>query len=108
MDKEIKKQVDKILKIAKQYSLEQGFLFETTFEKYLTQLEILQVLKNQLPEDDENNTKASAYNKAVDSSNKTLGALIRLITTMRNEKERKVPDPLMDILSGKRGNNERE
>ena len=99
MKQDFKEQAREILTIAKEYGIEQSFLFSTTFEKYMTQLEILERFKKELPNDDEKCTKAKAYNGAADSSNKTLGSLIRLITTMRDEKQRKVKDPLLEILS---------
>jgi hypothetical protein len=102
MNSDFKKQADEILKIAEEYGIEQSFLFSTTFDKYVTQLGILERLKSELPDDDDKCAKAKAYNNTADSSNKRLGSLIRLITTMRDEKQKKVKDPLLEILSRNR------
>jgi hypothetical protein len=45
LEKNLEKQANDILKIARQYGLEQSFFFATTFEKYITQMEILKNLK---------------------------------------------------------------
>jgi tRNA nucleotidyltransferase/poly(A) polymerase len=102
MNNSLKQQAEEIMKTAKDYGLEQNFFFTTTFEKYLTQLEILEKIKSELPQDDEEFTKAMQYTKIVDSSNKTLSSLIRLITTMRNGRGKRTSDPLLDFLSGKK------
>jgi hypothetical protein len=103
MDEKLKNQAEEILQTAKEYGAEQNFFFTTTFEKYITQLEILDKLKKDLPTDEDGDI-ALMYTRVVDSSNKTLGSLIKLITTMRNEKDKQIKNPLLDILSGEKKN----
>ena len=45
MKKELKTQADEIFGLAKGYGVDQNLLFATTFERYQTQLQILDNLK---------------------------------------------------------------
>ena len=114
MKKELKAQVDEILELAKGYGVDQNLLFATTFERYQTQLQILEKLKETIESEgffvDKTYVKGETnlyshpavtqYNRTTDSANKTAATLIRIITTLgsRNGEE---PDPLLEILAGK-------
>ena len=51
MKKELKDQAKEILELAKNYGVEQNLLFATTFERYQTQLQILDELKATIESD---------------------------------------------------------
>lgn len=115
MKKELKAQVDEILELAKGYGVDQNLLFATTFERYQTQLQILDKLKETIESDGffvdktyvkgENNLYShpavTQYNRTTDSANKTAATLIRIITTLGSRNGGEEPDPLLEILAGK-------
>ena len=51
MKKELKDQVKEILKLAQNYGVEQNLFFVTTFERYQTQLQILDELRATIEKD---------------------------------------------------------
>ena len=115
MKKELKAQVDKILELAKGYGVDQNLLFATTFERYQTQLQILDKLKETIESEgffvDKTYVKGETnlyshpavtqYNRTTDSANKTAATLIRIITTLGSRRDSEEPDPLLEILAGK-------
>ncbi len=115
MKKELKAQVDKILELAKGYGVDQNLLFATTFERYQTQLQILDKLKETIESEgffvDKTYVKGETnlyshpavtqYNRTTDSANKTAATLIRIITTLGSRRDGEEPDPLLEILAGK-------
>ena len=115
MKKELKAQVDKILELAKGYGVDQNLLFATTFERYQTQLQILEKLKETIESEgffvDKTYVKGETnlyshpavtqYNRTTDSANKTAATLIRIITTLGSRRDSEEPDPLLEILAGK-------
>lgn len=115
MKKELKYPVDEILELAKSYGVEQNLLFSTTFERYQTQLQILDNLKETIESEgffvDKTYVKGKTnlyshpavtqYNRTTDSANKTAATLIRVITTLGSRKDGEESDPLLEILAGK-------
>lgn len=107
-------QADIIIKQAKERGVENNFLFVTTFDRYLTQIKILDDLKNAIDEEGMTVTKeyvkgrknvytnpaVSEYNKTTDSANRTVTALIKIINGFGNNQDKEAKDPLMDILNG--------
>lgn len=107
-------QADIIIKQAKERGVENNFLFVTTFDRYLTQIKILDDLKKAIDEEGMTVTKeyvkgrknvytnpaVSEYNKTTDSANRTVTALIKIINGFRNNQDKEAKDPLMDILNG--------
>ncbi len=113
---DLNKQANEILKIAEKHGVEQNFLFMTTFKRYQVQIEILNDLEKTIKEDDILVTKEYVkgrknvyshpaiqdYNRTTDSANKTVVTLMKIITVLRDRKENDEPDPLLEILSGKK------
>lgn len=103
------------MELAKGYGVEQNLLFETTFERYQTQLQILDKLKETIESEgffvDKTYVKGETnlyshpagtqYNRTTDSANKTAATLIRIITTLGGRKDSEESDPLLQILQGK-------
>lgn len=115
-NQELNKQAKEILKIAQNHGVEQNFFFITTFKRYQVQIEILNDLEKAIKEDDILVTKEYVkgrknvyshpaiqdYNRTTDSANKTVVTLMKIITVLRDRKENDEPDPLLEILSGKK------
>ncbi len=115
MKKELKEQAKEILELAKSYGTEQNLFFATTFERYQTQLQILDKLKATIDSEgffvDKTYVKGKTnpythpavtqYNRTTDSANKTVVTLMKIITTLRDRQDDNAPDPLFELLSGK-------
>ena len=115
-NQELNKQAKEILKRAQNHGVEQNFFFITTFKRYQVQIEILNDLEKTIKEDDILVTKEYVkgrknvyshpaiqdYNRTTDSANKTVVTLMKIITVLRDRKENDEPDPLLEILSGKK------
>ncbi len=115
MKKELKDQAKEILKLAQNYGVEQNLFFVTTFERYQTQLQILDELRVTIEKDGffidktcvngETNLYShpavTQFNRTTDSANKTVVTLMKIITTLRDRQNGGEPDPLLDLLSGR-------
>ena len=115
MKKELKEEAKEILELAKSYGTEQNLFFATTFERYQTQLEILEELKATIESEgffvDKTYVKGKSnlythpavtqYNRTTDSANKTVVTLMKIITTLRERQDGEEADPLLEILRGK-------
>ncbi len=107
-----------ILKSAKKFGVEDDLLFSTTFKRYQKQLEFLNKLENEIDNNGvtvikeyikgrENvyvNPAIKEHTRIVDSANKTLFTLMKIITSVKENKINNTPDPLMEILSRARRN----
>lgn len=114
MKKELKEQAKKILELAQSYGTEQNLFFATTFERYQTQLQILDELKETIESEgffvDKTYVKGETnlyshpavtqYNRTTDSANKTVVTLMKIITTLRDRQDDNIHDPLIELLSG--------
>lgn len=112
----LNEQAQKILTIAEKYGAEQNFFFITTFNRYITQMKILNDLEETIKKDGLLVTKQyvkgrenvythpaiANYNKTTDSANKTVSTLIRIIKTLRtsDSDEWEGDDPLLRVLRG--------
>ena len=110
-----KEQAKEILELAKSYGTEQNLFFATTFERYQTQLQILEELKATIESDgffvDKTYVKGETnlyshpavtqFNRTTDSANKTVVTLMKIITTLRDRQNSDEPDPLLSILAGR-------
>ena len=90
-----------------------AFFFATTFERYLTQLDILDELKKAIEEEGMlvskeyvkgrknlyTNPAVGDYNRTTDSANKTVSTLMRIIKSFGVENSED-DDPLMELLNG--------
>lgn len=107
---------DEILKKAKEYGLENNFLFTTTFERYVKQLELLDRLTKEINQGDTMVTKEyvkgrmnlyvnpafKEYNSCVTATNNTVLSLVKIISSLKGEKEEKktkMQNPLLKVLN---------
>ena len=107
-------QADAILKMAEESGLESNYFFVTTFQRYQTQLDILDALKDEINETGltvkksyvkgKSNVYSSpcvqAFNRTTDSANKTVATLMRILKNFDGSDSREDVDPLMDIING--------
>lgn len=106
-----------ILEDAENYDTTNSYFFKTTFERYITQMKILDKLKKAIEKDGSIVTKEyvkgrqniyinpalKAYWKTSDSTTKTVSTLMRIIEiAQKNSKAETSTSPLMDILNGRR------
>lgn len=102
-----------ILEEAKKTGLQESFLFQTTFDRYLTQIKVLNGLKETLDNEDMLITKEyvkgrrnlyenpaiKSYNSTASAANKTVETLMKILSQFRDYEEKEEPeDPLMQIL----------
>ena len=107
-------QAKAILKMAEDSGLESNYFFVTTFQRYQTQLDILDALKEEIDETGltvkksyvkgKSNVYSSpcvqAYNRTTDSANKTVATLMRILKNFDPSDSKEDVDPLMDIING--------
>lgn len=107
-------QASAILKMAEDSGLESNYFFVTTFQRYQTQLAILDALKQEIDETGltvkksyvkgQSNVYSSpsvqAFNRTTDSANKTVATLMRILKNFDASDSRDDVDPLMDIING--------
>jgi hypothetical protein len=93
MTNKIQMQADEILKLAEESGKQEDFFFTTTFQRYLVQLQILEELEQEIQnagtmvkkeyvkgrENVYTNPSINAYNRTVDSANKTVTTLLKII-----------------------------
>lgn len=113
-NKELKEQAKKILEIAEEYGVNSNFLFINTFKTYLVQIRILQDLEKAINKDGAITTKEyvkgreniythpaiKEYNNTVNSANKTVSTLMKIIKGSKEEDNGDEDDPLMKALNG--------
>ena len=112
--KTLQEQAEEIKKLAEESGVQTNFFFLTTFDRYLSQLAILEELKASI-EDNKSLVKQTyvkgrsnvvlnpairAYNSTTDSANKTVACLMRIINGFKNENETEDVDPLLAIING--------
>lgn len=114
MKEEVKSRADEILTLAKENGVGDNYFFVTTFERYQTQLLILDELKKAIEEEGMlvskeyvkgrknlyTNPAVSDYNRTTDSANKTVSTLMRIIKSFGVEEDGEDRDPLMELLNG--------
>ncbi len=114
MARDWNEQAKKIMKLAEEYGLQSNFLFTTTFDRYLTQLEMLKQYKQIMEEDGVIVSKeyvkgrqnvysspaATEYNRTTDSANKTAATLMRILKTFNQDESSADEDPLMRAING--------
>jgi hypothetical protein len=111
---ELKGMAEEILANAEANGVESNYLFVTTFDRYETQLKVLEKLKETISKADilvtkeyvkgrENiytNPAVSEYNRTTDSANKTVSTLMKIIKNLGNDKNKEESDPLMNMING--------
>lgn len=112
--KSLEEQAQIIIKQAEERGVENNFLFVTTFDRYLTQIKILDDLKGAIAEEGMTVTKeyvkgrknvysnpaVSEYNKTTDSANRTVTTLVKIINGFGSGANKEEKDPLLEILNG--------
>ena len=112
---DLNEQAKKILEIAEEYGVNSNFLFINTFKTYLVQIKILQDLEKAIKKDGTITTKEYVkgraniythpaireYNNTVNSANRTVTTLMKIIRGSKEEHEDgDEDDPLMKALNG--------
>ena len=110
----LEEQAEEIKKLAEESGVQTNFFFITTFDRYLSQLAILEELKASI-EDNKSLVKQTyvkgrsnvvlnpairAYNSTTDSANKTVACLMRIINGFKEGNEDEDVDPLINIING--------
>lgn len=112
--KTLKQQAKEILKLAEESGVQTNYFFITTFDRYQTQIGILDDLKKRIEESEtlvtkeyvkgrENvytNPAITEYNRTTDSANKTVACLIKIIKGFKGENGSEDTDPLLAIING--------
>ena len=112
--KSLKEQAKEILRIAEESGVQTNYFFLTTFDRYQTQIAILDDLKKRIAESEtlvtkeyvkgrENvytNPAITEYNRTTDSANKTVACLIKIIKGCKGEGSENDIDPLISIING--------
>ena len=116
--KSLQEQAEEIKRLAEESGVQTNFFFVTTFDRYLSQLAILEELKASI-EDNKSLVKQTyvkgrsnvvlnpairAYNSTTDSANKTVSTLIKIIRGFKNEDNDNEIDPLLAIINGGESN----
>ena len=112
----LEKQAEEIRKLAEESGVQSNYLFITTFDRYQVQLKILKrleaavdaetdtIVEKQYSKDQKNayaNPAIKEYSRAVDSANKTVGTLMRIIKNFNvGGDDDAEQDPLMAIING--------
>ena len=111
--KSLQEQAEEIKRLAEESGVQTNFFFVTTFDRYLSQLAILEELKASI-EDNKSLVKQTyvkgrsnvvlnpairAYNSTTDSANKTVACLMRIISGFKDDGADSVY-PLLNIING--------
>lgn len=113
-EKTLKEQAEEIKELAEQRGVQSNFFFVTTFERYQTQLEILDSLRESIKENGMtvkkeyvkgrknvySNPAIADFNRTTDSANKTVATLLRIIKNFGADESKDDVDPLMSIING--------
>lgn len=112
--KSLNHKAKEILELAESSGVHTNYFFTTTFNRYLTQLKILEDLEREIDEAGalvtkeyvkgrENiytNPAINAYNNTTNSANKTVTTLMGIIKGFKAEDKEKEVDPLLEIING--------
>ena len=110
----LSQQAAEIIKIAEESGVQGNYFFLTTFERYQTQLDVLDKLKKAIESDGVLVTKeyvkgrenvytspaVADYNRTTDSANKTVSTLMRIIKNFCVDESGEDVDPLLSIING--------
>jgi hypothetical protein len=114
-EKSLDQQAKEILKIAEERGVQSNFFFVTTFNRYLTQIKILNELKKSFDKDGALVTKeyvkgrqnlytnpaVTEYNRTTDSANKTVTTLLNVLKGFGQQDDKgNEEDPLLKIING--------
>ena len=111
----LKEQADKIMEIAEHYNAQGNFLFRTTFQRYMTQINLLSRLQEEFKDPESvmvtkeyvkgrgnlyTNPAIGEYNKTATAANQTAQTLIKILKELAANRDEAGDDPLMAILAG--------
>lgn len=105
------KDVREVLEMAKRNGVDNNYLFKTTFERYQTQVGLLEELKQAITEYGATvekeyvkgrpnltaNPAISEYNRLSSTANTTVATLIKIFDSLKKDKDEK--DALQDFLN---------
>lgn len=109
----LQEQAEEILKKAEQKGVQSNFFFATTFERYLTQIKIMQDLKKEISEigvtvkkeyvkgrtNVYTNPAITEYNKTATAANGTVSTLLKIVEALPDEAQTKtLYEELNDLL----------
>lgn len=114
MKMDLQEQAKQIMKMAEESGVQSNFLFVTTFERYLTQLNMLKQYKQIMEEEGMlvnkeyvkgrknmySSPAATEYNRTTDSANKTAATLMKILKTFNVDENAGDEDPLMRAING--------
>ena len=109
----LQEKADAIRKLADENGCADNFFFQTTFDRYLVQIEMLDALKAEIDESGLTVKKSyvkgktnlysspclQAYNRTTDSANKTIATLMRIIKSFGSG-DNEESDPLLELING--------
>lgn len=112
-NEKLHERAESIKKLAEENGCADNFFFQTTFERYLVQIDMLDALKAEIDESGLTVKKSyvkgkpnlysspciQSYNRTTDSANKTVATLMRIIKSFGSGTEEE-KDPLMDLING--------
>lgn len=119
--KALDEKAKEIMKAAEEKGVQSNFFFITTFQRYLTQISILQQLEEIIHKEEEvlvtkeyvkgrknlySNPAVNEYNKTTDSANKTIACLLKIVRSFSETEPPKENDPLLDAINGDDGDEE--
>lgn len=110
----LQQQADEIMKLAETAGLQENYFFKTTFERYLTQLDILSKLKVTIDSSEALvekeyvkgracvvvNPAITEFNRTTDSANKTVQTLIKILKGFKTSDSGNEQDALLSIING--------
>lgn len=109
---ELEEQAKEILEQAEQYGIEKNYFFVTTFERYLTQIRILDKLQKEIEDGQALISKTyvkgreniythpaiGEYNKTSTAANQTVTTLIKIVSTLKEENQAEGLDELLRFI----------
>ena len=110
----LKEQADQIMEMAESSGLQENYFFKTTFDRYMTQLEILARLKESILTSEPTvkqeyvqgracvvvNPAITEFNRTTDSANKTVQTLIKILKGFKSSDSENTKDQLLAIING--------
>lgn len=110
-----------ILRRASELSVENNYLFTTTFDQYVTLRKILEKLKAKMEEEGlvvektynghtnpYNSPSLKGYQSVCESKNRTVATLLKIFRAFGEKKDGAGSDPLMDAINGVGGDDDDE
>ena len=111
---DLQQQADEILRMAESSGLQENYFFKTTFDRYLTQLDILAKLRVTIDSSEALvekeyvkgracvvvNPAITEFNRTTDSANKTVQTLIKILKGFKTSESSNEQDALLSIING--------